>query len=85
MNQASKEREIETVAFLSDWRARLGAGKTVKTRRAIELEAEGYETWLRTLAPRSFFSPFMDAHHEFWTVFWDVLQRRARGEIVPSP
>lgn len=47
-----------------------------------ELEKQGWEIWLRTLAPDSFSAPFSDDHREFWSVYWELLQRQKRGEII---
>lgn len=47
---------------------------------ADALEAQGWRVWLKTLAPDSCTSPFSDEQSEFWDLYWDVLQRRKRGE-----
>jgi len=50
-----------------------------------DLEAQGWEVWLRTLAPDSFTAPFSDEHCEFWDHFWQLLQARKRGEqLAPA-
>ena len=51
---------------------------------ARELEAKGWQAWLKTLAPATFSAPFSDEHIEFWNHFWDILHREKRGEIVEA-
>lgn len=59
----------------------LGIG--VVSPEAIALENEGWQTWLKTLAPRSFSAPFSKEHIQFWDHFWSILMRRRRGETIP--
>ncbi|MBX3288362.1 MAG: hypothetical protein KF855_03360 [Acidobacteria bacterium] len=47
---------------------------------ADALEAQGWEVWLRTLAPNTFTAPFSKEHTEFWTLFWDITHKLKRGE-----
>ncbi len=58
--------------------------EVVKTAQARDLEAKGAETWLRTLAPRTFFSPFSAEHKEFWAHYWLLLEKKLRGEVVAA-
>ncbi len=54
----------------------------VKTPEAVELEAEGYEAWLKTLGPRTFSKPFAFFHREFWGWYWPVRMKLLRGEVL---
>lgn len=55
---------------------------SIKTTQARELEAKGYEAWLKTLGARTFSRPFAFFHHEFWGWYWPVRQRLLRGETL---
>lgn len=50
---------------------------------AKTLEAQGWQVWLKTLAPDSFSAPFSKEHIEFWDLFWSILMRKKRGEAIP--
>lgn len=52
---------------------------TARTR-AEQLEAQGVEVWLKTLAPDSFNQPFSTEQLQFWEHFWALLHKRKRGE-----
>lgn len=50
----------------------------------VALEARGWQAWLTTLAPTSFTSPFAPEHIEFWDLYWAILHRQKRGEIISA-
>lgn len=67
----------EEVAFRRRrWEA---LGKFTNTK-AAQLEAKGWESWLKTLGPQTFTDDFADFHREFWDSYWPVTQKRRRGE-----
>lgn len=58
-------------------------GITTVTPQSETLEEQGWEAWLRTIAPQSVTAPFSKEHIEFWEHFWSVLMRKRRGEQIP--
>lgn len=51
---------------------------------AHDLEAQGWEVWLKTIAPETFSAPFSDAHRQFWSHYWNLLMRMKNGETIPA-
>lgn len=39
---------------------------------AADLEAQGWEVWLRTIFPFAFSKPFAPFHREFWDLWWEI-------------
>lgn len=72
-------KELEKVArrYLS---AIYAEGKSVKSRRAIELESKGAEVWLRTLGSRTFTGSFSSFHKRMWSWYWAITLKRLRNE-----
>lgn len=54
------------------------------SRQATEIEGEGWEKWLKAIAPKTFTSPFEWFHAKFLDWYWPLLQTRAKGEEVPE-
>lgn len=58
---------------------RLDGQGSVKTPQAIELEAYGWRTWLRTIAPNNFKSPFSHEQEKYWILFWRIMKKLRHG------
>lgn len=54
------------------------------TQLSDELEVQGWQAWLKTLAPDSCTSPFSDEQTEFWDIYWNVLQKQKQGLPVSN-
>ncbi len=63
---------------------RLAAEAGVKIPKNYDLESQGWQVWLKTLSPSSFSAPFSVELIEFWDLYWDLLIRLKRGEVVPA-
>lgn len=48
--------------------------------KAEALEKQGWQPWLKTLGPRSFFGSFAKAHKEFWDFYWKITRKRLSGQ-----
>jgi len=82
MEQRQKDVDIARAALELNLRfSRAGVAGVPKGKA---LESQGWEVWLKTLAPTSFTAPFSQEHVEFWDLYWDVLHRQKKGEIIPA-
>jgi hypothetical protein len=52
--------------------------------KALALEAQGYEIWLKTIFPFAFTKPMSKFHHEFFKLWWSILMRIKRNEPIPA-
>lgn len=50
------------------------------TDSGAQIEAQGWQSWLRSCGPRTFTGSFAPFHAEFWTWFWALLLKRQRDE-----
>ena len=57
-------------------------GWKLKVDLGTGLEKQGWQVWLKTLAPQSFNAPFSEVHIEFWDRFWELLRKKKSGEII---
>lgn len=55
-----------------------------KQNKGAALEAQGWETWLRTLGAATFTRPFAPVQQRFWEWNWEVL-RKVRAGIALEP
>ena len=54
--------------------------RPAKSEKAQELEAKGWEPWLKTLSPNTFKHKFVKEIGDFWDWYWPVLQAQAAGK-----
>src|ERR1043165_7443654 len=45
-----------------------------------QIEAEGWERWLRTIGPRTFTGTFSNFHAHLWEWYWDITRKRKAKE-----
>lgn len=74
------EAEISAIRI----RQRLALGNSTNYK-AAQLEARGWEAWLKTLGPKTFSRPFAPFHAEYWNWLWTTRTRLLRGErLTPA-
>lgn len=57
----------------------------VAQQKARELEAQGWEVWLKTIFPFAFSKPFAPFHRQFWDLWWEIcLAIRDKKPIEPA-
>jgi hypothetical protein len=74
---------IDPIAFLNAEALKMNF-HTVEARPNVELEAQGWETWLMTLFPFWFAEDFSQEQRKFWELRWDVLHRIKRKQFIPN-
>ena len=63
----------------------VGFGAYQPTDEARQLEAQGWEVWLKTVFPFAFSKPFAPFHRKFWDLWWEIcLKIRDKKYIEPE-
>lgn len=55
---------------------------SVQSSKARQLEARGWEVWLRTIFPFAFSKPFAPFHRQFWELWWEICLKIRDGEHI---
>ena len=68
-------------------RLKLAEAKAIQAKlaggsRDASLIERDWQTWLRTVGPRTFTGSFAPFHSEFWSWFWRLINKRRSGQPI---